>query len=159
MRSSLRSRIDEIVAIDLRLGLELAVDAAVALLKAAGVPRHVEMEQVPAVGLEIEPLAGGVGGNQDAERVFPGVGRERALDLLALRGRRRAVIDGDPVGGPVGGVDGGRKLLMEVTLGVVILGEDQDARCRSTWPACSTEQMLPSGGISGHMLVRIQSTR
>ncbi len=64
--------VDEVVAEDFVLRLELAVDAAVALLHAAGVPRHVEVEQVPAVGLKIETLAGGVGGDEDAHGVLAG---------------------------------------------------------------------------------------
>ena len=54
------------------------------------------------MGLEVEPLAGGVGGDQDADRVLLRVGREGPLDLLALGRRRRAVVDGDPLAGPVG---------------------------------------------------------
>ena len=54
------------MANDLRRGLELAVDAPVALLDAAWVPGQVEVEEIGAVGLEVQPLAGGVGGEQDA---------------------------------------------------------------------------------------------
>ena len=64
----------EVVAADLRGRLELAVDPPVALLDPPGVPRQVEVEEVGAVGLEVEPLAGGVGGDQDPQRV---VGRVR----------------------------------------------------------------------------------
>ena len=60
----------EVVAAHLGGGLELAVDAAVALLDAAGVPGQVEVEEVGAVGLEVQALAGGVGGDQDAQRVL-----------------------------------------------------------------------------------------
>ena len=88
--------VDEVVAVDLVTGLELAVDAAVPLLQPARVPRHVEMEEVPAVGLEVQALAGGVGGDEDAHRVLPRIGGEGTLDLLALGGRRRPVVDGDP---------------------------------------------------------------
>ena len=56
----------EVVAADLRCRLQLAVDAPVALLDPAGVPRQVEVEQVGAVCLEVQPLASGVGGDQDA---------------------------------------------------------------------------------------------
>ena len=78
---------DEVVAADLVGRLELAVDAAVALLDAAGVPRQVEVEEVGAVRLEVQALAGGVGGDQDAQRVLGRVGVEAALDLLAPRRR------------------------------------------------------------------------
>ena len=80
-------RQDEVVAADLGGGLELAVDAAVALLDAARVPGQVEVEEVGAVRLEVEALAGGVGGEQDAQRVLRRVGVEAALDLLAPRRR------------------------------------------------------------------------
>ena len=76
-------RQDEVVAADLRRGLELAVDAAVALLDAAGVPGQVEVEEVGAVGLEVEALARRVGGDEDAQGVARGVGVEAALDLPA----------------------------------------------------------------------------
>ena len=56
----------EVVAAHLGRRLQLAVDAAVALLDAAGVPRQVEVEEVGAVGLEVQALAGRVGGEQDA---------------------------------------------------------------------------------------------
>ena len=75
-------REDEVVAADLVGRLELAVDAAVALLDAAGVPGQVEVEQVGAVGLEVQALARGVGGDQDAQRVLRRVGVEAPLDLL-----------------------------------------------------------------------------
>jgi hypothetical protein len=50
-----------------RAGLEGAVDAAVALLHAGGVPGDVEVEEVGAGALEVDALAGGVGGEQDAD--------------------------------------------------------------------------------------------
>ena len=95
-----RAGVDEVVAADLGVRLELAVDAAVALLHAARVPGHVEVEQVPAVGLEVQALAGGVGGDQDADRVLLRVGVEGPLDLLPLGLRRRAVVDRDPLARP-----------------------------------------------------------
>ena len=70
------------MAADLGGRLELAVDAAVALLDAAGVPGQVEVEQVRAVGLEVEALAGGVGGDQDAERMLRGSALKRRLISL-----------------------------------------------------------------------------
>jgi len=44
-------QVDEIIAVHFRLRLQLAVDPAVALLHPAGIPGHIEMKQVPAVGL------------------------------------------------------------------------------------------------------------
>ena len=49
--------------------------------------QEVEVEEVGAVRLEVETLARGVGGDQDAQRVLGRVGVEAALDLLA-RARR-----------------------------------------------------------------------
>lgn len=75
---------DEVVAAHLRSALELPVDAAVALLHAARVPGDVEVEEVGAVVLQVAALAGGVRGDEDAQRVLPRVLVEGALDLLAL---------------------------------------------------------------------------
>ena len=96
----------EVVAADLGGRLELAVDAAVALLDAAGVPGQVEVEEVGAVGLEVQALAGGVGGEQDAQRVLGRVGVEAALDLLAPGAAREAVDHLDALVGAVGALDG-----------------------------------------------------
>ena len=65
----------EVVTADLGGRLELAVDAAVALLDAPGVPGQVEMEKVRAVGLEVQTLAGRVSGQQDAQRSAARQGR------------------------------------------------------------------------------------
>ena len=51
------------------------------------IPRQVEMEQVGAVVLEIESLAGGIGRDQYAQRIVRGIGVESLLDFL----RRPAV--------------------------------------------------------------------
>jgi hypothetical protein len=61
--------------------------------------------------LQVDALAGGVGGQQDAERVLARVGVERSLDLLALGLRRRAVVDRDAVLGTVGALDHNFELL------------------------------------------------
>jgi len=42
-----------------------------------------------AVGLEVQPLAGRVGGDEDADRVNLGIGVEGPLDLLPLGLGRR----------------------------------------------------------------------
>ena len=80
----------EVVTADLVGGLELAVDAAVALLDPPRVPRQVEVEQVRAMRLEVETLPRGVGGDQDPQRVLGRVGVEPPLDLLARAGRSSA---------------------------------------------------------------------
>src|SRR5262249_13719805 len=73
--------VEKVVATDLRLGLELAIDAAVPLLESARVPRHVEVEEVCAVRLEVQPLSRRVGREQNAQRVRIRVGVERSLEL------------------------------------------------------------------------------
>ena len=77
----------------LRGGLELAVDAAVALLQAARVPREVEVKEVVAVGLEVEALAGGVGGDEDPQGLFRRIGVEGFFDFFAAVGRSGAAVD------------------------------------------------------------------
>src|SRR5271157_3758945 len=76
--------VDEVVAVDLFVRLEFAVDPTVALFQAAGVPGHVEVEQVPAVGLEIQTLPRGIRSDQNAYRILPWIRGERTFDLLAL---------------------------------------------------------------------------
>ena len=56
----------EVMASHFRRGLQLAIDAPVALLDAAWIPRQVEMEQIRTIGLEVQALAGGIGGEQNA---------------------------------------------------------------------------------------------
>ena len=119
-------RQDEVVAAHPRRRLQLAVDAPVALLDAARVPGQVEVEEVGAVGLEVQPLAGGVGGDEDAQRVARGVGVEAALDLLALRPHGLPVDGLDTLLGEVGAGDGLFEHLAQVALGADdVLREDQ----------------------------------
>jgi hypothetical protein len=47
--------------VDFRRRLELAIDAAIALLDAAGVPGQVEVEEIRTMRLEVQTLAGRVG--------------------------------------------------------------------------------------------------
>ena len=55
--------VDEVMTVHLRFGLELAINAAVALLQTVGIPGHVKVKQVPAVRLQIETFAGCVSGD------------------------------------------------------------------------------------------------
>ena len=59
------------------------------------------MEEVPAVSLQVEALARGIGGDQNPQWVLFGIGVEGFLDLLAVRGRGGAVIDRDALLGSV----------------------------------------------------------
>ena len=79
------------------------------------------------MGLKVQALAGGVGGDQDADGMLAGSALKARLISSRCLGRRRAVEDGDPLVGPVGAFDGGRELLVQVALRVVVLGEDDDA--------------------------------
>jgi hypothetical protein len=122
--------VDEIVAADLGGRLEGAVDAAVALLEARGVPGDVDVEQVGAVGLEVDALAGGVGGDQDAHRVLVGIGVEGVLDLLAGLVAHAAVEHEDALVGAVGAGDGLGEEVLIIALGITVLGEENDATGR-----------------------------
>ena len=96
----------EVVAAHLRRRLQLVVDTSVPLLDASGVPGEVEVEEIGAVGLEVEALAGGVGGDQDAQGVAGQVGVEAALELLSLRPHGLPVDGLNAVLGEVGPGDG-----------------------------------------------------
>jgi hypothetical protein len=95
----------EIVAADRLRRLQLAVDPAVPLLDAARVPGQVEVEEVGAVCLEVEALAGGVGGEEDAQRVLRRIRVEAALDLLAALRAGQAVDELQAILRPLGSLD------------------------------------------------------
>ena len=73
-------RVEEVMAIDIGVGLQLAVDATVALLHTPGVPGNVEMEKVPAMGLQVEALARRIGGDQNPQWMLLRIGIEGFLD-------------------------------------------------------------------------------
>ena len=52
---------DEVMAAHLLGRLQLAIDAAIPLLDPPRIPGQVEMKEVRAVGLEVEPLARSIG--------------------------------------------------------------------------------------------------
>ena len=68
----------EVEDVDCPRLLAVAVDAAVALLHHVRVPGDLDVDELRAVVLEVDALAGGVGGEQDADlgaflgRVRPG---------------------------------------------------------------------------------------
>ena len=88
---------DEVVDVDLRRLLPVAVDAPVALLHAVGVPRDFVVDQPGAVVLQVQPLAGGVGGEQDAHRADVGGGLEGGFDGLPVVRVHAAVHGQQPV--------------------------------------------------------------
>ena len=104
--------------------LELAIDASVALLHSAWIPRHIEMKHIPAMSLQVETFSGGVSGDQNANRVLLWRSVECTLDLFSAFWWRRAVKDFDANTGLVGFRNGRRQLLNQVPLGVFVLGED-----------------------------------
>jgi hypothetical protein len=82
---------DEVIHLHLRRALAVAVDAAVALLQAVGVPGDLVVDEAVAVALEVDAFAGGVGGEQDADGRVLGVELESGFDALAVIGVLRAV--------------------------------------------------------------------
>src|SRR3954470_14727114 len=64
-----------------------AIDATDPLLETHGVPRQLEVDHDPAVLLKIQPLAGSVGGQQNAST------RERLQRGASLLARKAAVND------------------------------------------------------------------
>ena len=75
--------VTEIAAEHLLRRLQLAIDAAVALLKPRRVPRQIEMDEVGAIGLQIDAFARRVGADEDAQRLLRRIGIECRLHLLA----------------------------------------------------------------------------
>ena len=74
-----------------RAGLAEAVDAADALLEPVRIERNVVVQDAAAVGLQVDALAGGVGGEQDADRVARRWRLEGGLEVFAGGGVHPAV--------------------------------------------------------------------
>ena len=102
--------VEEVMAENFIVRLQLAVDAAVALLHAAGIPGNVEVEQVPAMGLQVQALAGGVRGDENSQRMLGGLTVKGLLDGFSLIDWRGAVIDGDALVGAIRILDGARQV-------------------------------------------------
>ena len=115
------------MTVDLRIGLELPVDAAVALFEATGVPGQVEMEQVPAVGLKVETLPGCIGRNEDSERVLRRLFVERGLDGIAVIRASRPVEDGQAFARDLRTAHRCFELVPEVAGGILVFSEQDDA--------------------------------
>ena len=126
----------EIAAEDLLGGLELAVDAAVALLEPRRVPRQIEMDEIGAIGLEVDALARRVGADQDAQRLLGRIGIEGGLHLLAAILAGGAGEDGDPLVRLVGVGERFAEPLLQPAPRVLPFGEDDQpaivpGRCRT----------------------------
>ena len=76
--------VDKVAAGHDRRWLQLAVDAAVALLKPRGVPRQVDMHEVVAARLQVQALARRVGADEEAHRLLLEGCVEGDLDAVAL---------------------------------------------------------------------------
>ena len=127
-------RKNEIVAAHHWRRLELAVYAAVALLDAARIPRQIEVEQVRAVGLEVQAFAGGIRGDENAQRVPGGVGVEATLHFLAARAAGEAIDHTDAFLGVVRVFDGLFQHGSQIAFGAfAVLREDEDAAVVPRW--------------------------
>jgi hypothetical protein len=115
---------DEVVDVHAGGALAVAVDAAGALLHAAGVPGDLVVDEAGAVVLEVDALGRGVGGEEDARPGDLGTGLEGGLDGLALIGGHAAVEREQAI---VGGETLGREQAEQPVLGGAVLGEDDDA--------------------------------
>jgi hypothetical protein len=115
---------DEVVDVHFRRALAVAVDAAVALLQAVGIPGDLVVDEAVAVALEVDAFAGGVGGEQDADGRVLGVELESGFDALAVIGVLRAVEEFQAVAFLEAA---GGQVVMEPLLGVAVFGEDNDA--------------------------------
>src|ERR1700730_16774238 len=80
----------KISADDLLRGLELAVNAPIALFQPGRVPRQIEMNEVGAIGLKIDALPGRISADEDAQRLDIRVRVEGPFDLLSSIRSRRA---------------------------------------------------------------------
>ena len=66
------------------------------------------MDEVGAVGLEVDAFARGVGADEDAQRLHVRIGVEGALDLLAAIRSGRAREDADAIVGAIGSASASR---------------------------------------------------
>ncbi len=107
--------------------LAVAVDTAVPLLHAVGVPRNLVVDQPGAVVLEVETFGGGIGGQQDAHGALVGSGLERRFDRFPLLRVHAAVHRHQPVAArePFG-----RQDRLQPVLRGPVLGEDDDPLVR-----------------------------
>ena len=115
---------DEVMDMHLVRLLAVAIHPAVALLHAVGVPGNLEVDQLGTVVLQVDAFGGGIGGEQDADRGFLGVGLEGGLDRLALIVGHAAVDHLQPA--VLGEAFAGQQV-EQPFLGGAVFGEDDDA--------------------------------
>src|SRR4051794_41308938 len=82
---------DEVMDQYLAGGLAVTIDAAVALLEAVGVPRNLRVDEAMAALLQGDALRGGIGGQQDPDRIQGRICLPARLDRLAVLFAGRAV--------------------------------------------------------------------
>jgi hypothetical protein len=70
--------------------LELAIDAAVPLFEPGGIPRQIQMNEVRAIGLEVDVLPSGIGAYEDTQRLGVRVCVESPFDLFPSSRSRRS---------------------------------------------------------------------
>ena len=104
---------------DLGCALELAVDAAVALLHAAGVPRHVEVEEVAQWFCRLTPSrAASVAIRMRSGCVAGSVLKARLISSRVSSPMSPRLEGGDALVGAVRAVNGSAELLLEIALRV-----------------------------------------
>jgi len=137
--------------------LKFAIDAAIALLDAARVPRQVEVEQIRTMRLEVQALSGCAVASRMRNGSFAG-------SVLNLRwiSLRFALLVRPSITRCAHRAVGTLSRLFEHCLQVAlcalaIFREDQDAAVIPSGAVPFTR--LPNGAISGHMHSRIQSIK
>src|SRR5688572_16145981 len=114
------------MAPDLWGGLELAINTPVALLDSPGVPGQIEVKEICAMGLEVQPLPGGISGEKDAKWVLRRIGVEPLLDFLAPSAAREPVDYFDALVRSISALDRLLENRFQVPLrAFAILGEDE----------------------------------
>ena len=145
----------EVPADDLLRRLELAIDPAVALFQPGGIPRQIEMNEVGAIGLKVDALAGGIGADQDTQRLDVRVRVEGPFDLFPSIRSRRSREHPDAV---VGAIRLGKSLAQppfQPAPGILVFREDDEAPAVPVRPASkfaliqSTSQCTRASGRVG----------
>src|SRR5438445_12046593 len=85
------------------------------------------MEEVGAMLLEVQPLAGSVGRDENPKWMVLGIFVERSFDILARLLAHASMKDGDPLILPIGSSYGLSELPLQIPLRVGVFGEHNDA--------------------------------